>query len=183
MLVVRIEHASPFRSHAFRFRFSLRRWAARSLKLGGPCRPLPIALPSTETMADPNWVWPWPQRFAGPKLRDRRRLLNLRTRLRLWNLGQCCWSAFPGNLAKLTHLRIREASNPQGPSEEKRPRRYRTRRGLLVVPSSRLCSRAAVIRRLSTDSSQQIRLRDAGPKLRTRRPLSGSSNFRPIPCH
>jgi hypothetical protein len=52
-----------------------------------------------------------------------------------WNLGQCCWSAFPGNLAKLADLRIREASNPQGPSEEKRPRRDRTRRGRLVERS------------------------------------------------
>jgi hypothetical protein len=52
-----------------------------------------------------------------------------------YGMGQCCWSAFPGNLAKLAHLRIREASNPQGPSEEKRPRRYRTRRGRLVERS------------------------------------------------
>jgi hypothetical protein len=71
----------------------------------------------------------------GTEARDRRCLADLRTRLGLWNLGQCCWSAFPGNLAKLAHLRIREASNPQGPSEEKRPRRYRTRRGRLVERS------------------------------------------------
>jgi hypothetical protein len=73
------------------------------------------------------------------------------------------------NNHRLTRLRTLEAPSSR-PIRRERPRRVHSpRRGRFVERPSRLCSRAAVMRRLSTDSSQQIRLR--------------ARDRSPAPCH